>query len=348
MTIIDLPKKKKVSELPEADSLDGLYVFGYAPKNAVDKRSVKAPITLLKGNKGDTGAAGKDGDVTAAQLEEALSGNAYLVTEEANGLMSKEDKKQLNEIIEYMKPLEEKYDSFVHLTLNNAKAVTILRAIEFGALGDDVVLEVDGVKSKIAIERYSNILSVSPTKEKGDVKLWLNANVLINLFYLLGAIDNVRVTSRGTLTDLVMSEARVAILDVSGVKNLEKIQCGYTRLEILDFSNNRKLISVSATNNDNLTRINIDGAAAQILSLSNCPKLTAIQIISETLPALKSLYVSKTGLSKNSIVSIGKKWGSRVGLDTGILSLDAIIYNEMSTDERKIFTDKNITFNIVA
>jgi hypothetical protein len=45
-------RKIKLSELPEADSLNGLYVLGCTSAN----RSAKVSIVLLKGNKGDTGA----------------------------------------------------------------------------------------------------------------------------------------------------------------------------------------------------------------------------------------------------------------------------------------------------
>lgn len=50
--------KKKVSQLPEAKSIDGFYAFG-TDKN---DNSVKVPLELLKGNKGDTGDQGEKGD----------------------------------------------------------------------------------------------------------------------------------------------------------------------------------------------------------------------------------------------------------------------------------------------
>lgn len=81
-------KAKKVSELPEASTIDGFYAFG----TDKDNKSVKVPIEMLKGNEGKTphvgsngnwfvgdidlgvhaqgepGKDGKDGEVTLVQL----------------------------------------------------------------------------------------------------------------------------------------------------------------------------------------------------------------------------------------------------------------------------------------
>lgn len=62
MAEIDLTK---ISQLPEAESIDGLLSLGVDGS----EKSVKVPITMLKGNKGDQG---EPGEVSAAELTEAI------------------------------------------------------------------------------------------------------------------------------------------------------------------------------------------------------------------------------------------------------------------------------------
>mgnify|MGYP000266251149 FL=1 len=61
--------KKKVSQLPEATTIDGFYAFGTDKNN----NSVKVPIELLKGNKGDPGDQGVPGEVSQAQFDTAIN-----------------------------------------------------------------------------------------------------------------------------------------------------------------------------------------------------------------------------------------------------------------------------------
>jgi hypothetical protein len=51
-------KKVKLSDLPAADSLEGLFALG----TTADNQSVKVSMPLLKGNKGDEGEKGKEGN----------------------------------------------------------------------------------------------------------------------------------------------------------------------------------------------------------------------------------------------------------------------------------------------
>ena len=343
-------KTTTVDQLPEATSLDGLYVFGYASKNAVGKRSVKAPITLLKGNKGDTGAAGKDGEVTAAQLKAALISNENLATEATNGLMSKEQVKQLNEIIDGMTGYSNKYNTHVTVGYQNTELMPVSVMLTEFAKGNFSYI----VKNAAYLRHgntYTGLFDIQHHLAQQNDVISAYMNDIERLYATtnnLASFMTIRTSSDSKTSILVLNNTKLKNIDVRDFASLtEVISSGTTALDTLSLLYNIRLKSISMTNNAALRYLTLAGKCElESIDLNNSPKLTSLSINSET-PSLKSVDISKTAITKATLLGIEMKWTSRIGKDTGLLKLDKTLYDALSSDERKLFTDKNITFDIV-
>lgn len=344
-------KTTTVDQLPEATSLDGLYVFGYASKNAVGKRSVKAPITLLKGNKGDTGAAGKDGkdgEVTLAQLKESLTGSENLANEDSNGLMSKEQVKKINEIENNMKSNSERYKTTINYILGNAsvgvseyicnvqaQAVTAKCLVDYGNMQNYYMLQ-------------SGTTTISP--------ILLDSNQKMSLFF--DDVSSIYIPTNQNITAFTLSSIDPLLLSVTILsKNITGMDIVAPYLKSITVSGtNAGSISAhlmksleTATINNNLLAytIKLDGLNLKYAYLDNNAKVSNIDI-ARTLPILELLYVHNNPLfTKANLLLLETKWSSRVGKTTGVLKLSKNLYEALSSEERKKFTDKNITFDIV-
>lgn len=95
-----------------------------------------------------------------------------------------------------------------------------------------------------------------------------------------------------------------------------------------------------------LAGVRIYGQNQININAKNCPLFTGF-IIDTPMDSLISLDISGTAVTVDSLLAIESQWTSRVGLDAGVLTLDTALYNQLTADQQVLFTNKNITFNLV-
>lgn len=349
-------KTTTVDQLPEATSLDGLYVFGYASKNAVGKRSVKTPIALLKGNKGDTGAAGKDGndgEVTTAQLEASLRDSKFLASAEANGLLSKELYTEILEMRENMLGLQNKFNTHVVMGFDNSTFGERVNLVETEYPRGDLAYAVQNSEITRQGTMPANERLVVPHNftRIGDVVTFYVNN--LNKIYLKNNTSNSFVyikTTAGSLTRaLDFNGSTYKYIDLSEFVTLTELYgANNQNLKSLNLSYNSKLSVASLNGSKELTSLSLyGGAELKSISVTDSSKLASITIINGNTTSLTAIYLPNTAITKAGLLAIEAKWASRSGKDTGVLRLSKTLYDTLTSEERKLFTDKNITFDIV-
>lgn len=351
---------KKVSEFPEASTIDGSFVVG------VDKegKSVKVPIDLLKGNQGDiptigangnwwisgkdTGSPtrGQDGEVTAARLIEVLRGAEFLATEDANGLMTKEQVKQLNEILEDMKTDDEKYENklICHLSDLTVGIPTTLGTLE--PVGSETIKYkvVWGEQSFEASNNAYTTLVFPPTETNHVVTVYFSGKVE-HFKFATGVKSYFLVSKPDTgCIQINLWYYPNEIFDMTNMSGWNNISADYAKIKILRLGNAKGLIAISVNNCSVLTTTSIRGAGASTLThlhFNNCPLFTSL-IIGKTLSAL--LYASFVGtpITESQLDSLITNWASRVGKEAGTLRISYSLYEVLSEDMKNRIAAKNI------
>lgn len=373
-------KTTTIDQLPEATSLDGLYVFGYSPKNAVGKRSVKTPINLLKGNQGDapiigangnwwiggkdTGkpARGQDGEVTTVQLKEAFGSVENLASATNNGLMSIEHFNFIEDMATNMQYLidavkassekdEDKFDTMAVLAFTNDAPTKLSRLFRLRNGVGAMALKIKG-------KEYS-----SPTETIVDVKgsamisdiLLANANDVVSVYFTGAdafAIPNMETDKlthislfdpKKKLIGFTCNSTKLLSFDLSGAKGITSIYCQQMpNLEMLSLGENIALVNLIAFQNTKLKSVILAGGYLKEVRLYSCTLLTDLTV-SNDMPDLTTLDLKKTAINKSTLMLIETKWLSRVGKTAGSLKVSKILYDELTDEEKLLFVNKNIT-----
>lgn len=280
-------------------------------------------------------------------VAEAFRSSTLLATESANGLMSAEQVKQLNEITEYMKPIEERYNSCVFIQLKNEGPFSFTEVFSFESLTDTAHIETDGFLVKIKVAVGWNSWPIQVLNPNGYVKLYWNGREGFGTGgQLYSLVDKIQVAS-STLRYLWLDVGQYRIIDTTGASNLFDSQTwNNNRLVSLDLTKNFLLCRATAAGCQSLTHVRIDGSYLTYGNFLDSPKLSDLSFVAEALNELIELNIVHTAITKAVLLAIEAKWTSRVGKSAGILWLNEALFNELSTVEKSLFINKNITFNI--
>ena len=338
-------KTTTVDQLPEATSLDGLYVFGYASKNAVGKRSVKAPITLLKGNtgaKGEAGKDGKDGEITTEQLAVALRDSKYLATATENGLMSIEQFNFIEDMATNMQGL-----------INAVKGQDYKVRFEFKFQPDyNVALGIINTFASSTLSAGQNVDALVKLKTS-NVELKTQATTSLSVGVPLTTADeNYSVLFSDAVSLNRLGEQRLDYLFISSVNastthlNLNSTTSkktmirGFTKLKhfeakwsnhpSINLMESEVLETVVADVNATLESIQFKSSKLKSIDLSNCPKLTQIlTYYTGAFPDLTFLNLSHSSLlSESTLMTFTDKW-NRTGLSVGTLKVHKTLYDAL-------------------
>lgn len=342
-------KTTTVDQLPEATSLDGLYVFGYASKNAVGKRSVKAPINLLKGNKGETGEAGKDGkdgEVTVVQLEEALRGDEFLATEATNGLMSANEKKQLNEIIESMKTDDEKYDGkficFVK-TEEIGKLISLMTLTPYSSTSLTTKVVSNGVSYENE-NKTRHSISFRPTQKEQLIEVYFKGR--IQTMAASSAVSSYMIVAKDDMQCVEVNfwYYKGDSIDFTNMSSFTVISGAYSSIEAMTLNKAKSISTINMSNSVKLKSISLGGYSGEALTtvlLSNCPLLETFSFGSD-LKVLTSIDAVGTLITEEHLIALESKWASRVGKQRGLLKISKALYDTLTAETKNKFLAKDI------
>lgn len=352
-------KTTTIDQLPEAASLDGLYVFGYAAKNAVGKRSVKAPITLLKGNKGDTGAAGKDGkdgDVTAAQLEAALRDSKFLATAEANGLMSIEQFNLIEDMATNMQKLIDtiagdtqyptRLDIYCNLTLGEKDTLPykMQQVVSLTPTDELVYKDVNTTFRRTGTALSRSTFDIVATSKQHIASFMSTSMGMITFRPYLTGVEGIKFSCTQGDNILKVEASKLVFIDLSSAYNLGLFNSAWcSELKRLDTTNCSTCSVITATDCTKLETANINVKSLRELYFSNCPSLASLTFLGGNADYLKYFNISNTALTKDTVINIESLWTSRVGKDAGVFSMSKTLYDTLGEDLLLKFVNKNIT-----
>lgn len=367
---------KKVSEFPEASTINDSFVIG------VDKegKSVKVPIALLKGNQGDaptigangnwwvggkdTGfpARGQDGEVTAAQLKEAFSSVENLASATNNGLMSIEHFNFIEDMATNMQDLidavkassirdEEAFESMAVLTFNNDAPREISQVFRIRGVSDIMSMK---IKSKEYISPKETISAAKGVTVIPSVCLTATNDVM-QVYFTGSDIFAIQNAETEILTHVALFDPKKKIAgftcmksklkayDLSFAKGVSTIYSqDMPNLEILPLNDNLALSSLFAFNNPKLKSVYLAGSRLKEARLYSCVLLTNLTV-SNDMPDLITLELQTTAINKSTLMLIEAKWLSRVGKTVGSLKVSKNLYNELTDEDKLLFVNKNIT-----
>lgn len=337
-------KTTTVDQLPEATSLDGLYVFGYASKNAVGKRSVKAPITLLKGNQGDIPTIGANGNWWISGKDTGFP---------ARGQDGDVTTEQLNEIInESMKTTAERYKTTVILRLDNPETTkqTHLVSYEVAAGGVKGLIDYgNDIQSYFENSNTTLRTAIRPiiAKEKQQYSLHFNNAKYIEIPNSTPIIAASLYSTDTALTSVAFEGVNIAGLEVFAPSMASILIVG-TSMEHINIVNLSAVSIANLYSNSKCTSMILHGTTLKTLNIRSCSLLNSITFQASVLPVLEAVYAyDLPAFNKSALMSIEAKWSSLVGKNTGVLKLDKTLYDSLTSEERNKFIDKNITFDIV-
>lgn len=333
-------KTTTVDQLPEAASLDGLYVFGYASKNAVGKRSVKAPITLLKGNQGDiptigangnwwisgkdTGfpAMGKDGDVTTEQLNQTIE--------------------------EYMKTDVEKYEATLTLKMSNTNENVLVERLAWiqpttsGKTIDYKLKTKSSVKKSISVTGSHLSAALLDAKDIVEVNVSGAGQLLVDSTAPVDAIV-LSTLANSILTTFSAAKSSATNIDVSAAVSLKSLLANEIKASYIVLNANMGLESINIYDSPNLVACRLHGENIKSIVAYNCPKLAGISLSTSTVSKLELLDITNTAFTESVLMSTVEKWTSRVGQKMGVLKIGKALYESMTEENKQIIINKNIT-----
>lgn len=329
----------KLSKLPSIDDLNK-YLGDKADK-VVDKKNV---------------VYATDGDIT----KEA----SFLASDVQNGLLSKEQNKFINDLIneypmieEVLKPDHEKYLTTVAVgfpekptrpfynaytillkTVGTGKVNNVLVETEIkrivGALDPiyrNIYLNPALIDKKILI-RASDLTSIILTEHLvtagASTLIFQSKDPNLKTLSAAGGYTSYEIISE-YLDTLTLSNAKVSELSLAPLKNLKK----------LTINNSTELLGITHGN-----------TAFEELDFSGCSKFYSMTnvVSAASFPNLITFNISGTAVKPAVLMTVANAWGSRVGKGQGVLTLDQTLYDQLTEEQKAVFTGKNIAFNPVA
>lgn len=327
-------KTTTVDQLPEAANLNGFYAFGYKADNPVGKRSVKVPIELLKGNKGDIPAIGANGNWWISGKDTGMP---------ARGQDGDVTMEQLNKILEDMVATnpEDKYKTYIVTSFKNE---TVLSPTICGLLAEGNLEYL--VKTKdYQFRDTSNtrtFFHIRPTLlSPNDVAtIYANGTTRIELW---GGTSAMIYSTDPKLTYLASTNSNFEDLNLNMAKYFGSINLERSKVKSLIINLLTNLVSLNVSKCPNLASVAIGSTLMRSINMSDATKVTTM-----TFPAftqLETVNIQGTGLSKDVVIDLGNKWQSRIEQTAGVLILDKVLADQLTAQERAVFISKNITLD---
>lgn len=359
-------KTTTIDQLPESTDIENLSMFGYDARKPAGSRSVRVPFGAIYPKFGISQQVGTATDkapseaAVAAAIEQATP----LASDNQNGLLSKEQNKFINDLIkeypmieEVLKPDHEKYATTVAVGYPEKPTETLRELAQLVKTGATAkVLVETEVKRILDITSFYTMLTPSFI----DKKVVLRTNGIATISLLeMGAItgkpNSLLVQSNEaafkTFSAIGSSASGYIHVDIS-CPYLESLTLSKIGVTSLQLGHSTKLKKLHVTNSTGLVNILMIGFQATVedVNLSGCTKLVSMgnMISNDPYANLKTYNIRKTAYTASNLVYLGNIWASRVGKEQGVLTLDQTLYDQLTDEQKAVFTAKNIAFNPVA
>lgn len=308
---------------------------------------------MLKGNtgaKGEDGKDGKDGEITTEQLEAALRDGKYLATAATNGLMSIEQVKLLKDLEDMFKSDEDKFDFVVTaFTTSEATPKSVgSHTVHYNSVGSAKYKLITKETSYESVAKNANQYVTMLTSCENDITKLHVSDVYKITASTSDGISMLRLSSKNQkqLDNFDISGTKFTYLDLSGMYNLKILTAVNCNLASLNTLAVMMLTILKISNSKQLKSMNVWGQNITSVNASNATLLSSFYFDS-SLGNLRSIDISGTALSLVFVTHLESKWASRSGMDTGVFRLNKALYEQMSSELRAKYTNKNITFDIV-